>query len=167
MKKVICLIFVILTFFVFSACGNYDPRPSPSAPQTVVKVTVTYHSTQNSLQREYVSSEKMRAILNYLRWIDPYGKPTIDPDTTRGSLFRIALQLSDGTQTVYLQKADQFMQINDGPWLTIDPERAGTLSQIVEKMESDELTRSPSVPAGPSEAPPHPQQQATALPPAP
>ena len=79
----------------------------------------------------------MRAILNYLRWIDPYGKPEADPETTRGSLYRITLHISDGTETVYLQKADQYMQVGEGPWLTIDPNRAKTLHRIVSEMESD------------------------------
>ena len=138
MKKAVCFIMTLFVFSFVSGCGNYTLSPTPSAPQTVIKVTVTYHSAQDQFQREYVSSVKMRAILNYLRWVDPYGKPEIDPETTRGGLFRITLHLSDSTETVYLQKSDQFMQIDSGPWLTVDPNRAKTLSKIVSEMESDE-----------------------------
>ena len=120
-----------------SGCGGTVSPTAPSAPNTVVKVTVTYSSTQEHFFREYVSSNKMRAVLNYLRWIDPYGTPETDPDTARGGLFRIILHLADGTETVYLQKADQFMQADGGPWLTIDPDKAKTLTQIVAEMESD------------------------------
>ena len=137
MKKLIFLIFVLMTIFVFPACGNYDPRPSPSAPETVIKVTVSYQSPQESFLREYVASPKMRAILNYLRWVDPYGKPETDPETARGGLYRITLHLSGDTESIYLQKADQFMQVDGGPWLTIDPDRAKTLRQILTEMESD------------------------------
>ena len=129
----------LLVISLISGCGNYTLSSAPSAPKTVIKVTVAYQNAQDQFQRVYVSSSKMRAILNYLRWIDPYGKPEIDPETTRGGLFRITLHLSDNTETVYLQKSDQFMQVDGGPWLTIDPSQAKTLHQIVVEMESDKL----------------------------
>ena len=167
MKKVIYLSIIMLTVLFCWACGNYDPGSSPSAPETVVKVTVTYQSAQDSLRREYVSSQKMRAVLNYLRWIDPYGKPETDPETTRGGLYRITLHLSDDTESVYLQKADQFMQVDNGPWQTIDPDRAKTLRQILEEMESDGITGSHPALAGPAAIPPHPPVPAGSLPSAP
>ena len=79
----------------------------------------------------------MRPILDYLHWIDPYGRPNGDPDRVPGAVFRIVLHYTDGTEKVYCQKADQYMQVNGGPWLTIDPEKALTLSRIVGELESD------------------------------
>ena len=140
MKKAAYSFLILAVLTILSGCGNYTLSSTPSAPNTVIRVTVTYSSTQEHFHREYVSSNKMRAVLNYLRWVDPYGKPETDPDTARGGLFRIILHLSDGTQTVYLQRSDQFMQVNGGPWLTIDPDRAKTLHQIVAEMESDSIS---------------------------
>ena len=127
----------LLVASLVSGCGGTVSPSAPSAPDTVVKVTVTYHSTQERFHREYISSAKVRAVLNYLRWVDPYGKPDTDPETTRGGLFRITLHLSSGGTTVYLQKADRFMRVNGGPWLTVDPDKAKTLYQMIAEMESD------------------------------
>ena len=137
MKKGIYLSLVMLIVLFCCACGNYTLGAAPSAPETVVKITVTYQSPQESFRREYVSSQKMRAVLNYLRWIDPYGKPETDPDTARGGLYRITLHISDDSESVYLQKADQFMRVDGGPWLIIDADRAKTLHQILTEMDSD------------------------------
>ena len=83
----------------------------------------------------------MRAILNYLRWIDPYGKPEEDPEKVSGSDFQIVVTYSDGCQKTYIQKADRFLLEDGYGWRRIDPARAVTLSQILGKMQSDEWTQ--------------------------
>ena len=135
MKRSVCYLALILALLL-AGCGC-TLRPTATAPVTVVKITVRYDGTTPHTQRQYVSSEKIRAILNYLRWIDPYGKPGKDPETIPGGLYRITLHLSDGSQSVYLQKADQYMKIDEQPWQTIDTKKALTLGKLLAEMESD------------------------------
>ena len=133
MKKTICIL--ILTLFFLSGCRSEDPAQSVS--RVVTDITVTCDNGSIQTQRYYTSSVKMRAILNYLRWIDPYGIPAEDPERIGGSLFRIVMKFSDGSQKVYLQKADRYMQIDGKDWMTIDAEKALTLSKMLGEMESD------------------------------
>ncbi len=79
----------------------------------------------------------MRAVLNYLRWIDPYGLPQEDPETAEGSSFRIILSYSDGREKQILQKADRYLWEEGKNWRAIDPEEGAALLQIVSGMTSD------------------------------
>ena len=58
------------------------------------------------------------------------------PEETPGSDFYIVLSYSDGSQKLYRQHADRYMQ-KDGVWKCIDPKKALELSRILGKMESD------------------------------
>ena len=134
MKKTICIICLMLSMLL-SGCRGQDPAQSVS--RVVTDITVTCSNGPVTFQRHYTSSEKMRAILNYLRWIDPYGIPKEDPEQIEGSLFHIVMRFSDGSEKVYLQKADRYMQIDGANWMAIDPQKALTLSQMVGEMKSD------------------------------
>ena len=131
----ICLIFAILS--LLAGCRS-TPEPTESVCRVVTQISITYDNGPMHIRREYSSTEKMRAILHYLRWIDPYGTPSEDPEMAQGSTFRIVVLCANGSEKIYLQKADRFMQVDGAPWKTIDPERAITLSQMVGEMESDE-----------------------------
>ena len=100
---------------------------------------ITYENGPIHIQREYSHTEKMRAILHYLRWIDPYGTPEEDPEAAEGSLYKIIVRCANGTEKVYLQKADRFMRIGGGQWLKINPNNALTLSKMIGEMDSDEV----------------------------
>ena len=126
-----------LALFLLSGCGNHSINTTEPSCRVITGVTVTYRNGNLSAEKYYTASDKMRAILNYLRWIDPYGPPEEDPETAIGSSFHITLQYSDGCQKDYLQKADRYMQIDGGSWKKIDPQKAITLSQILGQMESD------------------------------
>ena len=107
--------------------------------QVITQIDVFYENGPIQLHRHYTASEKMRAVLNYLRWIDPYGAPDTDPETATGSSFRIVLTYSDGCEKNYLQKADRYLMEDGKGWATIDPDRAQTLSRILGQMHSDEI----------------------------
>ena len=129
----ICLLICLL----LSGCSRHDDiQPSPQC-RVVTGVRVTFENEPFRLERYYTSSSKMRAVLNYLRWIDPYGKPEEDPERVSGSNFQIVLTYSDGCEKTYVQKADRFMHEDGQGWKRIDPTRARTLSQILGHMESD------------------------------
>lgn len=124
-----------LLFGGCSHCGS-EALPAPEC-RVVTGIRVTFDNGPIHAERHYTASSKMRAVLNYLRWIDPYGAPQEDPETVTGSSFHIVLSYSDGCEKMYLQKADRFMQTDGGIWKTIDPKKAQTLSQILGQMESD------------------------------
>ena len=135
MKKAvaICLCFC----FLLSGCGRrVDDSESPKC-RVVTSVDVTFENKPFRMEWHYDSSAKMRAILNYLRWIDPYGNPPVDPEQVDGILFKIVMFFSDGSEKVYLQKADRYMQIDGAPWKVVDPQKALTLSRILGQMNSD------------------------------
>ena len=137
MKKTVCVILIFSIFFGLSACRTQ--QTTQSAGRVVTDITITCQNGPMQSNRHYTSTTKMRAILNYLRWIDPYGTPTEDPETMEGSLFQIVMRFSDGSEKVYKQKADRYMQIGSSDWLRIDPQKAMTLSQMVGQMASDKI----------------------------
>ena len=118
-------------------CHPSEPAGTEAPGRVVVQIRVAYENGGLKTYREYSSTEKMRAILNYLRWIDPYGTPKEDPDAVEGSLFRIEMVFSDDSRKVYLQKADRYMLVEGQNWKYIDPQNAMTLGDMLGKMESD------------------------------
>lgn len=134
-----------MSFVVFCAallwlcgCSRLEPA-SPSVPacRVVTGIDIRFEDGPIRVHRSYTTAEKMQQVLNYLRLIDPYGPPEEDPETSRGSSFRIAVAYSDGCEKIYLQKSERFMKVDDGQWKKIDPRRAQNLSRILGQMESD------------------------------
>ena len=134
-KKLIVIL--LLTGLLFSGCSRENAQQVPEKCRVVTGIHVVFENGPLQMQRQYTTSSKVRAILNYLRWLDPYGLPKEDPETVSGSSFYITLQYSDGCQKRYLQRADRFLLEDGKPWRRIDPVRAQTLSEILGKMESD------------------------------
>lgn len=124
----------LLAAALLSGCSHQSP---PSRPTVVTGITVTYENGPISARRYYTTSAKMRAILNYLRWIDPYGTPEVDPDSVSGGSFSIVLSYSDGREKLYRQKADSYLLEEGYAWRKIDPDRAITLGKILGEMDSD------------------------------
>ncbi len=133
-KKLIA-VFVLISLLL-AGCGG--KQQAPAACRVVTGVHIVFDDGPLHLERQYTVSSKVRAILNYLRWLDPYGLPEEDPETVSGSSFAITLQYSDGCEKHYLQKADRFLLEDGKPWQRIDPKRAQTLSQILGQMGSDD-----------------------------
>ena len=136
-SKMLIAVFALAALLI-SGCsrGGFD-QEAPAQCRTVTGVHITFENGPLHTQRQYTASAKVRAILNYLRWLDPYGLPEEDPETVSGSSFRITLQYSDGCEKNYVQKADRFLLEDGKEWRRIDPTRAQTLSQILGQMASD------------------------------
>ena len=135
------LLFLFAMLWILYGCSRPEPgSPPDSVCRVVTEITVDYENSGIRFHRQYTSSEKMQQILNYLRTIDPYGRPEEDPEATVGSCFRITLFYSDKCQTVYLQKSDRFLKTDGGEWKRIDPDRARELSRILGLMESDPVS---------------------------
>ncbi len=136
-KKLVA-VFAMLALLL-SGCSRAEAgQEVPDKCRIVTGIHVTFDDGPLHLERQYTVSSKVRAILNYLRWLDPYGLPEEDPESVSGSSFRITLQYSDGCEKQFVQKADRFLLEDGKPWRRIDPDRAQTLSQILGKMASDE-----------------------------
>ena len=136
MKKAV--FFALCVCILLCGCSQDAGDTEPPKCRVVTAVQVTFENAPFRMERYYTESAKMRAILNYLRWIDPYGKPEEDPEKVSGSDFQIVVTYSDGCQKTYIQKADRFFLEDGYGWRRIDPARAVTLSQILGKMQSDE-----------------------------
>ena len=135
MKK-LALVLCVCMLVMLCGCHRAEPISTTPPGRVVVQIRVLYQNGNLQTYREYSSTEKMRAILNYLRWIDPYGTPKEDPEAVEGSLFRIEMVFSDDSRKVYLQKADRYMLVEGHGWKYIDPQNAMTLGTMLGKMKA-------------------------------
>lgn len=124
LQKCIALVMSVL----LSGCG------APSVPQyrVVEKITVTVSHNAQIREYAYTQPEKMQSILLYLRRMQTYAPEAIAPETFRSDAFRIILHRSDGTQTVYHQIADGFLQKDGGDWEKVDARHASSLLRLLE-----------------------------------
>ena len=133
MKKLVtfCLILLLL-------CGCTPMQNTPaSKPVVVVGITVTHQNGSVITRRHYTSSSKMRSVLDYLRWVKPYGTADGNLLANTGDNYRIILSYSDGSEKWYQQIDDQYFLEEGKSWQMLDPEMAGVLGQIFTQMESD------------------------------
>ena len=136
MKKLIAILSLLA--LLLSGCNRAEAQQqAPDKCRVVTGVHIAFEDGPLHLERQYTASPKVRAILNYLRWLDPYGLPEENPESVSGSSFHITLQYSDGCEKQFLQKADRFLLEDGKPWRRIDPKRAQTFSQILGQMVSD------------------------------
>jgi len=139
-RRHIILFCILLLSLLFPAgCAVQKADISTDPYRLVTEIYVSYQQDGHPTEKNFTQANKMRAVLNYLRWIDPYGAPEEDPLTIPGSSIHIQLHYSDGSEKAYLQKADRFMMEDNHRWKKIDPEKAPILTQILNEMESDGL----------------------------
>ena len=138
MRKAIIFALLVSMAFALCGCDLHPQAPSDHGARVITAVTVIYKNGQLQTQRYYNTDQKMQQIMNYLRRIDPYGKPEEDPETASGSDFHIELSYSDGSRQHYRQKSDRFMQGADGIWRCIDSGKATRLSEILGRLPSDQ-----------------------------
>lgn len=137
MKK--CMIIFILLGLLCAGCGYHAPIATMPTHKVVTGIDITFQNGPLYARRIYSDNEKMSAILHYLRSIDPYGTPQEVPEQVAGSDFYIVLNYSDGSQKLYRQHADRYLQEGSGSWKCIDPKKAMELSRILGQMASDSV----------------------------
>lgn len=134
------LIAVMLCGLILSGCSrNHTSRPTEPAIRYVTKVDVTCKKDQAALRWQYTDSEKMEAILLYLRTLRRSGTAQVDPQRVEGDHFEILLHYSDGSRRVYYQHADRYLSQDYKPWEQIDHKQAQDLYPLLESMPSDVL----------------------------
>lgn len=132
--KKICLGGLFLLFLV--GCCPVDQ--ADTVPYRIVtQVDVIYENGPLQLHRQFFQEESIRQVIDYLRFIDPYGTPREDPEQLSNRKYEITLTYSDGLQHHYQQRSDRYFRIGEGPWQCIDSQRALYLSGILGMMPDE------------------------------
>ena len=133
-----CFWCAILILCTFSGCtGRRGEETAPTTYRVVSTIRIIYRNGSVTEERRYGEQEKMQQILNYLRWIDPYGTPAEDPMAQEGEEFLVELHYSDGTTKNYHQRCDRYLRVGEEPWKKIDPERARELQRILDILDAE------------------------------
>lgn len=132
-KKIIVLFFLCISVSCLWSCkaGN-TPQP-----RVVTQVDIDWSREGVPISRHYTDTEKMEAILLYLRLVRQEGPPKTNPDELDGETYRIAVSLSDGQQHIYQQKKHRYFRRDSQPWQTISAEQAARLYALMRQYQSD------------------------------
>ena len=124
---------ILLLFMLLSGCSpvEYTPRN-----RVVTEIEVTVSHDDRVQTRTYHNDIQLRLLLNYLRTLDTYAPVPISPDTFRADAYRIILRRSDGSQSVYHQIADGYLQKDGGPWEKTDSHRAAALLRLLQVVDA-------------------------------
>lgn len=137
LKKFFCWSIPLAVLFLLSGCCRILHPRNSSPYRVITEIQVVYENGSLETQRQIFQEVKMRPILDYLRYLDPYGIPREDPEQAIGSDCCITLHYSDGSQRIYRQRADRYMRVDDGPWTRIDETKAMELKMLLWVIPSD------------------------------
>lgn len=132
-KKISLLIALCLVIATMWGCQR-TKRP---LCRVVTQVDITCDHDGLPIRRHYTETEKMEAVLLYLRLLRPSGPPITDPDTIDADIYEITVSLSDGQQRIYRQKDHRYFRDALNGWQNISPERASGLYSLMRHYESD------------------------------
>ena len=130
--------FVLSLTFLCSGCCRVSPETGGKPYRVVTRIDVFYENDDLTTMRQIFREEKMRPILDYLRYLDPYGTPREDPDQITGNDCFITLYYSDGSQCVYQQRSDLYFRKDSGPWKRVDPAKAMELKMLLWMIPGDD-----------------------------
>lgn len=117
--------------FLLLLSGCAGSQKKIYVPRFVTRIQVTASRDSMVSDQTFTDPKSMSAILNYLRLLDPYTAVTIDPSTFRADAFRITVYHSDGSQNIYYQLYDQYLQTDGSGWKKIDPKQGSKLPDIL------------------------------------
>ena len=129
------LFYLVMLSCILTGCRQKDAAHPASRVVTQVSVVSTNEGQQ--YHRIYTAPEKMKVMLNYLRKLDPYTATDIEPDTFRTDAYEITVSYSDGSNSIYRQIYNQYLQQGDGAWKRINPANGSALLPILSSMPSD------------------------------
>lgn len=133
MKKLIPLFISILLFF--SGCASPRDRENREVCRVVTGISIRCERETGVTQRHYTDQHKMRKVLTYLRWLDPWDRAR--PDSSDGTAYEIRLDFSDGSSKQYSQKSDRYFRPHGSFWREIDPDRGGRLDLLLAAVPDD------------------------------
>lgn len=132
-KKNLLLIAMI---FVIAAMYGCQSQEKPLC-RVVTQVDIACDHEGIPIRRHYTDTEKMEAVLLYLRLLNPGGAPTKNPDQIDADIYEITVSLSDGHKKVYRQKDHRYFREAIGGWQSIAPDRAARLYTLMRHYGSD------------------------------
>ena len=133
--KRLCIFILPLTLV---GCCRIYWQEEAKPYRVITQVRIVYENENLQTRRDFYDEENIRHILDYLRYVDPYGIPKEDPESVQGRIYYITLIYSDGSERLYEQRADQYLRIDGGNWKRIDPQRALYLGGLFSMMPSDQ-----------------------------
>ena len=133
-KRWIWVFSLLLCFSFLGGCQGREPQPLGRA---VTQVEVTCRLPGKTLRRVYTTENKMRAVLTYLRLLEPSGFAPVDPETTRLESSLITVTLSDGSRRIYEQAGTEFLRKGQRPWQRIRGISPHRLYLLVHAIEAD------------------------------
>ena len=129
---------VVLALFWCSLLGGCTTKPvKQSTVRVVTQIAVTASHNNEITQKVFQKPEKMEAILNYLRLLDPYLPSKYEAETFRSDAFEIIVHYSDGNHTTYHQIYHDYLKTDSGAWLRINSVYGSKLLSILENMPTD------------------------------
>ena len=115
-------------------CAYNRPARVPVC-RFVTQAEVTFQHGAYSQRHTDVKEDKIRAVLNYLRTTEPYGKADTVPQSDDS--YHIILRFSDGTTGIYRQSGYMLFSKNDEPWQKIDSTHAQLLYPLFHLLSTD------------------------------
>ena len=112
------MVIFLLPLLLCGCAKSEIPKGPMCRVVTQVEVTATIDGEVN--ENIFTASKEMESVMCYLRLLQKGKKADIDPDSFRSDYYEITVSYSDGQRTVYRQLHKDFLQIDDGPWRTID-----------------------------------------------
>ena len=97
-----------------AAAPEHDAR-------VVTQIVLEEAAPSGRVLHTYETPEEMEEILNYLRLMKKKDSVVLDPGSFRAEHFRILMNLSDGSFSLYHQLHRDYIQKNNGPWYPIIP----------------------------------------------
>ena len=148
-RRITALCFMVV--FMLSGCAAASGRGDIRS-QMVTRVQVQSHGSEESIQRNYIHTDKIRMCLLALRTLGPDFPAMTDVDALQGKTLVIRMYCADDSVITYRIKNNLYLQKNDGPWRRINIDQFAGFWQMVVQMASDEIPNIPTDPLAGSAA---------------
>lgn len=125
--------FVIILFCLFLS-GCKAPVKQPDSPRLVTSVRIQ----TEEFTREYTDTEKITAILDYLRYLPRENPSVLNPDWVKSDGISIELTYYNGKTRTYVQKGVYYLSQDQEPFRPIAPDSAAVLLRLLDTYPSDD-----------------------------
>ena len=132
MKK----LFVMIALFATILCGCGKKNAS-TAPNFVTQVDISCQQNGKNFSIHYTDSEKVEAVLLYLRLLKSGRLPKQAPPAQDNSIYEIHVRLSNGESRLYKQVDHRFIWRKKTGWNAIPAEQAAGLYTLLRHYPSD------------------------------
>ena len=135
MKK---LTILLLCLAGLSLVGcNKAGTHSPASSRIVTGIDVYCQKPHGQLKRHYRQPEKVKAVLHYIRLLNPNGPTPVSQEAMQGDFYEIVVHLHDGGMRIHRQRADTFAALHRRYWGRIDRSLGMQLARILALLPGD------------------------------